>query len=149
MRKIMGAVALMLVLTSCGGGGGDDAKPSAPVTVTVNAEGDPVEADEEVSTERELLPTDFSLELRVKDKQCFGSAGCNVTVEVEPAMTDLSRLEGLTVELTYEITGIEDGPLVGTLEFDEEGNYSRAEEDVRTTHAGATVKVKPTHVESY
>ena len=149
MRKIMGAVALVLVLTSCGGDSDGDAKPSAPVTVTVNAEGNTVEADEEEPTERELLPTDFILELRVKEKECFGSAGCNVTVEVEPAMADPSRIEGRTVELTYEITGIEDGPLVGTLEFDSEGNYSRAQEDVQTTSPDAKLSVKVTDVQSY
>lgn len=65
------------------------------------------------------VASDFTVELKVKSKDCFGSAGCLVTVS-----PDLSY-DGLTseldpdayIEITYEITGDEDGPVIKTLEL--------------------------------
>lgn len=60
----------------------------------------------------EPLPVtdDFDAELRILSKECFGSAGCNVVVSVEPIYVgdgDLTALDqSLTV--TYEIIGAEE-----------------------------------------
>lgn len=105
----------------------DDSTPKEPTT----SAGRPTLDDlpgfaDEVTEEPEpesayATPTasDFTVELKVKSQKCFGSAGCLVTVS--PHLS----YDGLTSELdpaayydiTYRITGDEDGPVIETLEL--------------------------------
>jgi len=57
----------------------------------------------------------FKVDLKTTSKQCFGSAGCNVTVE--PAISysgPASDLEPFTCDITYRITGDESGEVIET-----------------------------------
>lgn len=57
---------------------------------------------------------DFGVELRVKSKRCSGFDGCKVVLGVEPKFLGSGdRPEGAW-EVTYEITGDEDGPITRT-----------------------------------
>jgi len=65
------------------------------------------------SAYHEPKAADFTLTVKILEKQCFGSAGCSITFRV-----DLSGGGTLdpdkTYELTYEVKGGED-PLINTL----------------------------------
>lgn len=77
----------------------------ATSTTTTTAEPDPLDLDD-------FVPT-----LRVTDKQCFGSAGCNVTVEADlEYVHDLATLEDRTYSITLSITGDESGPVITTID---------------------------------
>jgi hypothetical protein len=53
-------------------------------------------------------PEDFTLSIRMLEKHCFGSAGCNVTFQVEVDY-DGPDLDPTTAYLlTYEVNGTED-----------------------------------------
>jgi hypothetical protein len=65
---------------------------------------------------------DFSVELKVISKKCFGSAGCNVTVE--PAITYLGTLTyELACDLTYSVSGDESGETIETAEHVQGSSY--------------------------
>ena len=149
MRKIVGALTLAVLLTGCGASDGDQAgEPTRTVTVTASPEDPDAPAkweSDDSATGRDPVAEDFVLKVRIKSKECFGSAGCSVGLEVVPSMTDLSLLEGHTVELTYKLTGTEDS-LIDTIEFDEDGNYSSQVQSVSTTDSGAKIKAKVTDV---
>ncbi len=64
-----------------------------------------------------LAVDDFKATLRVTDKQCFGSAGCNVTVEPNlEYLGTLDVLENRSYSVTLEITGDESGPVITTID---------------------------------
>lgn len=73
---------------------------------------------------------DFNVEVSVKEQACFGSAGCNLTLRTEPDYVGSGFPVG-TWEVTYEINGIEDAPLIRSFElqgdqiaFDDEARVS-------------------------
>lgn len=71
----------------------------------------------------ELTVDDFDVETSVKEQSCFGSAGCNITLRTEPVFVGSGLPTGVW-EVTYEITGIEDGPTIRTFEvFDDEVSF--------------------------
>ena len=57
---------------------------------------------------------DFGVELQVKSKTCSGFEGCQVTVAVEPQYLGSGRGPEGIWEVTYEISGDKDGPIVRT-----------------------------------
>ncbi|QAY68636.1 hypothetical protein [Xylanimonas protaetiae] len=78
-------------------------------------------------------PGHLAIELRVTDKKCFGSAGCNVTVE--PTLSIVANNDGVGrggFRVTYEIQGGEDGPVVNTTDVTAGGNYTVSPERVST-----------------
>jgi hypothetical protein len=50
---------------------------------------------------------------KTRDRQCFGSAGCNVRVKVETAYKGAPLSEDEMWEITYQLPGDESGPIVG------------------------------------
>lgn len=91
---------------------------------------------------KDLVPS-----LKITDKQCFGSAGCNVRYRVSltvkgtqmPAETD-------SYEVTYEVRGGEDGAVVGSTVL--EGlEYDREEDMVSTKSSKTKLSVVITSVE--
>jgi hypothetical protein len=59
---------------------------------------------------------DLQLTAKIKDKQCFGSAGCNVQFAIDLGYGGPPLDPDTTWEITYEVSGVEDGPLIGTLQ---------------------------------
>ena len=71
----------------------------------------------------ELTVDDFDVETSVKEQSCFGSAGCSITLRTEPVFVGSGLPTGVW-EVTYEITGIEDGPSIRTFEvLDDEVSF--------------------------
>lgn len=95
-----------------------------------------------------LTKADIKLSTKITDKQCFGSAGCSITLKVIADHVDrastLSPDE--TWEVTYEIRGVEDGPVIGSFEITGE-QYTVNEEDVSTTSSKSKISIKVTDIE--
>ncbi len=96
----------------------------------------------------ELKAADVKLSLKTIDKQCFGSAGCNVSVQVQA-----KHAGGLgtfvtpdTWLVTYEIRGGSDGPTIGSFEISD-GSYDMNTEDLSTASSGTKLTVKVVDVE--
>ena len=90
---------------------------------------------------------DFAIMLKVKEQQCFGSAGCNVTVE--PKLTILGEVpEEGTAEMTFKVSRDESGPVIETIEADlASGTYRSSDILMSTTSSGVVPKAKITDVE--
>jgi len=85
---------------------------------------------------------DYTVALTVKEKQCFGTAGCNVTVS--PKLTAPAKPDQ-DVEITYEISGDTSGPITATLTLHPDGKYEAMETFMSTTQ-GVTPTAKVTAV---
>lgn len=161
----LGVAALAgLVLGSCSGAiaaGGDPATttaaPAATVTaaaptVTVTAPAEPAAAEPtgapaEGGPAEEYVPkpSDFKIGIKIRDKECFGSAGCNVTYRIDPEYVGDQPLPNGEIEVAYEVSGAEDEIISlftisdGSASFDEE-------EDTSTSSSGAKLEAKVTDV---
>jgi hypothetical protein len=80
---------------------------------------------------------DYSVDLAVVSKQCFGSAGCNVVVEPK-----LSQLGASTLlwecDITYSISGDDSGELVETA-YAQGGSSYRVDRTVMSTKSTKVV----------
>ena len=134
---IAGIVAALFVGIGIGvATGGGDAEPAA-TTATDVVEAD--EADENAApaytpppkpTYPDPVLTDYTITLYETEKQCFGSAGCNVTFTVDLAYAGPALDPTKTYELRYEVAGAED-PLLSTLEIHGD-SYTSSEGSVST-----------------
>lgn len=90
---------------------------------------------------------DFVLTPQVTDKECFGSAGCNVTFRLKVDYAGTSSLDpDVTWLVVYEITGIDDSPQVGN--FTVQGtNVNYDEQSVSTKSSKSKIKLKATSVQ--
>lgn len=93
------------------------------------------------------VPADFKVTLKVLEKKCFGSAGCNVSYRPQLAYGGLPLESGTTWEVTYSVKGAED-PIVGTLTVDGTSVSGPEEESTSTKSAGAKLVATVTSVES-
>lgn len=98
-------------------------------------------------TYAELDPSDFTIELRTTRRQCFGSAGCNLTVEPELSYTGIEDIDPDAVyEITYEIRGDEDGPVIETAELSDQTTLNFTQSLVSTASASTEVSAEVTDV---
>lgn len=141
-------------------GGGDPSTVAAPgptttvTTTTTAAAPAPVEpAEETTATEAPAAsfdgkPGDFDIAVKVRKKECFGSAGCNVTYQIDPKYTGSADLPDTgTIEVTYEVSGDEDGPQINTFSIDADGTaHFSSEEEMSTPKSSTKLKAKATDV---
>ncbi|MEV5846132.1 hypothetical protein AB0M32_29595 [Streptomyces sp. NPDC051985] len=96
----------------------------------------------------EVTADSFTIELRTTKRQCFGTAGCNVTVE--PTLTYLGDSESIdpdaVYEITYEIHGDESGPVIETAELSDRTSLNYTPSMISTASAGTNVSVEITDV---
>jgi len=85
-----------------------------------------------------VKPRDFKLGVKIRQKECFGSAGCNVVYQINPKYVGSDDLSVGTWDITYRVTGPEDGPSVNTMRL-EDGTFSFDEEEVASTPSTSTV----------
>jgi hypothetical protein len=79
-----------------------------------------------------VAPRNFKLGIRVRSKECFGSAGCILEVQIDPDYVGNQDVSTGSWELTYEIRGGEDGPLIETMTL-KNGTFSfPAEQSIDT-----------------
>lgn len=84
-----------------------------------------------------VAPRNFQLGIRTRSKNCFGSAGCNVVVQIDPSYVGNQDLSTGSWELIYELRGGEDGPIIETMTL-ESGTFSFPEEQMVSTRSTST-----------
>lgn len=99
----------------------------------------------EPEPEPSLSEDDYDLTVKTLSKQCFGSAGCSVTVRVTLAASE--RAQEVPAELTIIVSGDEDGAVVETITLDGSGQYTPPEIDLDTPRSSTVVKARITGVE--
>lgn len=89
-----------------------------------------------------LTAEDVTLKVRITQRQCFGSAGCNVTFEVEPNVRDYSLIaRGESYSVTYSVSGPQDGDTIGTITLHDD--HTARVTSVLVQVANAKVKLVP------
>jgi hypothetical protein len=92
------------------------------------------------------VPADFTLTPVVTRKQCFGSAGCNVSYTMDVAYNSLEPLdEHADYAVTFEVRGGE-SVAIDTIELSGDGSYMDRENFTSTPNEGAVLSVVVTSV---
>jgi hypothetical protein len=155
-RVVIGAAAA--VITAVIGTGiivvqavDNDDKPAATAsspTASITAEPITDEPAMEPTYYVDLHADSFTITLRTTRKQCFGSAGCNVTVE--PSLAYLGDSENIdpdaTYDITYEIEGDESGPVIGTAQLSDRTTLNYTPSLINTASSGTKVSVRITDI---
>jgi hypothetical protein len=100
----------------------------------------------------ELHGRDLELTLRVTESSCYGSAGGLVTVQVRTAIdeTVAANLDpAVQWDVTYRISGDENGPIIGTFSIYPDGQYDVDEETVSTPTCATKPTITITDVEGF
>ncbi|MBK3574261.1 hypothetical protein JHN63_10585 [Streptomyces sp. MBT65] len=99
-------------------------------------------------TYSEVDADSFTVGLKTTARHCFGSAGCNVTVQ--PDLTFLGDSEGIdpdaVYDITYEIHGDESGPVIETAELSNRTSLSYTSSVLSTASAGTELSAEITDV---
>ncbi|MET8077486.1 hypothetical protein [Streptomyces sp. NPDC005303] len=125
----------------------DDDKPAIAAASSIPDEDVAASASEPTYVEADA--DSFSIYLRTTARQCFGSAGCNVTVE--PELSYLGSSGDLdpdaVYEITYEIHGDESGPVIQTAELTDQTRLSYRPSLISTASASTEPSVEITDVQ--
>ncbi len=115
---------------------------AAPAPAATEADDDSTEA---VTVEKD----DFLIELKVTEKQCFGSAGCLVTTKASVTYIGVYETDELPslIDITYKIKGATE-PYTATIEM-EDGKYSPDVANVETKRKSDKLEAVVTSVETY
>jgi hypothetical protein len=105
-----------LIVGSASGDSGDEpgsqtAAPSRPATTAATR---PETTQPPLATIAEPTGKDFRLGIKILEKSCFGSAGCNITYRIEVAYDGPTLDPDRTYEVIYEVRGGDDGPKINT-----------------------------------
>jgi hypothetical protein len=128
-------------------------KPVAKASATPTEEAPTEEPTEEpVEEPAGTVPTKRNFVFRVKttEKECFGSAGCNVGIQLTPKWVGVGDPTDLDADydITYRITGGEDGPIIGTFTMYSNGKYDMPDEEyIGTRSTNTVIKAQVTLVE--
>lgn len=155
LAALLGLVVVAAIATS-----GTPMKPAAsgagatPASCTHGrlANGD---CAEDTAAPAKTYPTpaaaDFSLAIKTTKKECFGSAGCNITFEINLTYAGPALEPNSSWDVTYDITGGED-PQTNTLtvNFDDTGIHGQYQQDgfqfIGTKSSKAVLKAVVTSV---
>jgi hypothetical protein len=99
-----------------------------------------------VSTYDTPEASDFELTVKTLSKQCFGSAGCNVTYRIQ-AGWDGTYDPDKTYEVVYEVRGDESGPQTNNFTVTGDQYQVPQEESASTSSAGVKLTAEATSVE--
>jgi hypothetical protein len=89
---------------------------------------------------------DFAVSVKVLSKHCFGSAGCNITYRIDPSYRGPALDSGETYTITYEVTGVEDGPQINSFTMTGDQAQYESEELAQTPSSNVKLKAKVTGV---
>ncbi|WP_328684760.1 hypothetical protein OG226_40920 [Streptomyces sp. NBC_01261] len=127
----------------------DDGKPAATAEPTAHDEDDvPADRPDPEPTYSDVDADSFTIGLKTTARHCFGSAGCNVTVE--PDLTFLGNTAEVdpdaVYEITYEIHGDESGPVIETAELSDQTSLNYRSSVISTASTGTEVSAEITDV---
>jgi hypothetical protein len=90
---------------------------------------------------------DIALRAKITEKKCYGyGAGCNVGFKVEAEYIGPTLSPDDTWLVTYQVNGVEDGPVIGSFEMTGD-QYTVNEEFVGTKSSKSKITIKVTDVE--
>lgn len=146
---VVGLIVLISVIGALASGGdtpraaspGTATKPTIAAPTTGAAAPPPAKPADHTPAARE-----FQIRVKVLSKQCFGSAGCNITFRIDPTYSGPALDPGTTWLITYEVTGVEDGPQVNTFELTGDTASFDSEESASTKTSRAKVTAKVTEI---
>lgn len=128
---LLGVAVLLLIGCSVGavaliGSGAEQAAKThpfaTPQTMSTPARNGGVPSTPAPAKGAELVASDLTLTAKITQRQCFGSAGCNVQYTIRLA-TNRAIDDAYTV--TYTVHGFDDGDQVGTLDVADDGTYEQ------------------------
>lgn len=134
---LIGMIVLVAVLLSSGKTS-DKQATGTPATIASQPAEEP--ATTEQTPAYTPTPKDFTLTIKTLKKECFGSAGCNVTFRIQVGYDGPALDPSTTYEVTYEVRGAEDGPQINTLTV--QGDQSSVDEEEFVSTKSAAVKLK-------
>lgn len=156
-------VALVGSLAACGGGSQAVDKNSQAFRDAVRVQASRIAASQEAERAKAEAqasalaeaqasaaplpaPSDFTINVKILSKECFGSAGCNITYRIDPSYHGTG--DATSLEVTYEVLGDEDGPQINTFTIDSAGTASFEKEETLSTPSPSTrVTARVTDVE--
>jgi hypothetical protein len=90
------------------------------------------------------VPTDFQIGIVETRRSCFGSAGCNITFQIDPSYVGTSSLSpSKTYTVVYQVNG---GDSPKTANFTITGSQASFREDTISTPPGANLSAVATRV---
>ncbi|MGW7199110.1 hypothetical protein [Streptomyces chryseus] len=129
----------------------DSSKPTTATessTPDADAVADTAEEPDPEPTYAEVDADSFTIKLRTTERQCFGSAGCNVTVEPDLTYVGIDDIDPDAVyDITYEIRGDESGPVIATAELSDETSLNYTPSLISTASASKKISVEITDVQ--
>lgn len=132
---------VVLVLMACSSPP-DEGKPIR--TVAPSADDSPPPAAREPYTP---VAGDFSLAIRVLSKQCFGTAGCQITYTVVPTYRGPRALDtDHTYRVVYIVTGDESGPITNNFSITGTSAEMPTEENASTASSAVVLVAKVSQV---
>jgi len=153
---IVGVAGLVagLGIGSLGGGSARTAQPFVTVTdtprviatVTVTGPAAPAAAATQAPASGTPKPADFKLTIKVLSKQCFGSAGCNVTFRIDPNYTGPTIPDDRAYQVIYAVRGGEDGTQTNSFTMTGMNAQYDSEEILSTKSSRAKLTAKVTEV---
>lgn len=92
------------------------------------------------------VPKDFTIAVTVLSKQCFGSAGCNLTFRVKPAYSGLPLESSQNFRVLYTVTGDQSGPQTNSFTMAGTDASVTSEEIAETASSGVVLRATATEV---
>ncbi|WP_375478845.1 hypothetical protein [uncultured Jatrophihabitans sp.] len=120
---------------------------SPSILASAPAEPTDTPTEEPSPTTPNLAPSDFTIKLRVRSKECFGSAGCDLTYQIDPQYNGIEDISSGSWEVTYVVRGGQDGPQVNTFTLKDGQASFDDSESIQTTSSGTKLRAKVTSVE--
>lgn len=139
----VGALIVLIAVIAAVGGAGKDTNAAklagGGATATPPASSSSSTSDDSPAA---AVPktSDFKVGVKVRSKQCFGSAGCNITYRIAVSYSG-SHLDQ-SYDVTYEVRGDESGPQTDTFTIDPDGTVTYNEGVASTKSRGVVLKTR-------
>lgn len=147
-RKLLAAIALTVLPLGTACTAARHAAAPSPTASAKTVSPEPV-SDPTTNTPAyaDPGPSDFTMKLRIKRKQCFGSARCNVDVDPDLSYEGILPIDpDKTYEITYQINGDESGPVIDTITLTNGTSMEYYPSSLSTASSGTKITGKVTDV---
>lgn len=147
-----GGLVVAFFLGMAAGGGGKESADASPQNLkaesTTSSSAAPAWKPTTTTKPPAVMPApaDFTVAVSVLEKKCFGSAGCNVTYQIEPAYVGAADLPtGKDITVVYEIQGGEE-PQTGRFTLRDGQARFDSEESIQTSSSSSVLTAVVTQV---